>query len=440
MPLSPYAENPAALLQRLIQFNTTNPPGNEGECAAFIASLLAEAGLTPQIIAKDPARPNLMAVLPGRGLAPPLLLYGHMDVVPTVGQQWTHDPFSGSEIDGFIWGRGAVDMKGPLAMLLAAFLRMAAAPQPPAGDLLFLAVSDEEVSGAMGAEFLTTEHPDLFKGVQHAIGEFGGFNLEFAGQRFYPIQVAEKQGCGIVFHVSGPGGHGSQVVHGTAAATLGALLTALERRRPPLHVTPALRQMVSALAAELPAPHALGLRALLVPGLNRAALRALPPTARRVFAPLLQNTLNTTILNGGNAVNVIPTEITVQTDVRLLPGHTAEGFLAGLTPHLPPNVRAEIVYNSPNPAAAPDLALFDQLAAGLRRADPTGAPVPWFLSAVTDARFFNRLGIQTYGFTPMQFPDGLDFASFIHAPDERIPLAAVHFGADILTQVLHDYH
>lgn len=440
MPPTDYAQDPIALLQKLIRFNTTNPPGNEGDCIAFIAGLLSQAGLHPQTYAKDPARPNLLCRLPGRGLAPPLLLYGHVDVVPTTGQTWQHDPFGGELIDGYVWGRGAVDMKGGLAMLLAAFLGAVAAPQPPAGDLLFLALSDEEVGGAFGADYLTSEHPQLLAGVRHALGEFGGFNLEFAGRRIYPIQVAEKQGCGIVFTVRGPGGHGSQVVRGSAAATLGQLLTRLEHRPVRLVVTPALRQMVGALAAGLPRAPATVLRAMLLPGLARPALRLLPPEARRVFEPLLRNTINPTILRGGSAVNVIPTELRLETDVRLLPGQTPEGFLAELRPSLPPNVEAEVVYTSPNPAAAPDMALFPLLAGALRRADPSGTPVPWFLSAVTDARFFNRLGIQTYGFTPMQFPAGLDFASFIHAADERIPAAALPFGTDILRAVLEEYH
>src|ERR671917_1957852 len=192
---APLYERPAELLQRLIRFNTTNPPGNERECVEWIDELLREGGFETQILAKDPERPNLLARLKGRDQAPALLLYGHVDVVPVEGQSWRHPPFEGKNVDGLVWGRGALDMKGGVAMMLAAFLRAKAEGLAPPGDVLLLVLSDEESGGDYGAKYLVEEHARLFDGVRYALGEFGGFSLYVGRRRFYPIQVAEKQLC-----------------------------------------------------------------------------------------------------------------------------------------------------------------------------------------------------------------------------------------------------
>ncbi len=168
-------ERPVELLQSLIRFDTTNPPGNEAECIAYIDKLLTDAGFETVTVAKDPGRPNLIARLMGRGEAPPLLLYGHVDVVTTAGQRWTRPPFGGEVADGFVWGRGAIDMKGGLAMYLSAFMRAKAEGLTPAGDVLLAALSDEEAGGDFGARYLVESHAGLFEGVRYAVGEIGGF-------------------------------------------------------------------------------------------------------------------------------------------------------------------------------------------------------------------------------------------------------------------------
>ncbi len=240
-----FYQHPEALLQRLIQFDTTNPPGQERDIIAFIQGLLQDAGIPTQILAKDPARPNLIARVPGRGEAPPLLLYGHVDVVTTAGQDWTYPPFEGRIVDGYVWGRGALDMKGGVAMMLAAVLRAQAEGYTPRGDILLVLLSDEEAGGSMGAQFLVEEHPDLFQGVRYAIGEFGGFSLYVGDKRFYPIQVTEKQICWTRLTIRGPAGHGSRPLRGGAMAKLGNILLKLDRNRLPVHITPVPRQMRS---------------------------------------------------------------------------------------------------------------------------------------------------------------------------------------------------
>jgi acetylornithine deacetylase/succinyl-diaminopimelate desuccinylase-like protein len=290
-------ERPAHLLQRLIRFDTTNPPGNERACVQWIAEQLHAHGVEPQIVAKDPERPSLVARLQGAGTAPALLMQGHIDVVPAEGR-WAHEPFSGEIADGYVWGRGALDMKSGVAMMISAFLHAAARDVPPAGDVVLCVLSDEEAGGNVGARFLVEEHPELFDGVRFAIGEFGGFSLDLAGRRFYPMMVSEKQLCVVRATFRGPAGHGSLPVRGGAMGALGRFLDALDRRRLPVHVTQITRSMIEAVAAEVPAPVALPLRGLLRPRTADRVLDLLGDRAR-IFDPVLHNTASATMVRGG---------------------------------------------------------------------------------------------------------------------------------------------
>jgi len=427
-------QRPAELLQRLIRFDTTNPPGHERECVAYVRALLSEAGLQTTLVAQDPARPNLVARLSGQGQAPPLLLQGHVDVVPAEGQRWLHPPFEGTLVDGYLWGRGALDMKGGVAVMLAALLRARAEGLVPAGDVLLAVLSDEEASSVNGARYLVENHPDLFQGVRYAIGELGGFSLYVAGKRFYPIMVAEKALCRVRMILRGSGGHGAFFVRGSAMAKLGQVLQRLERQPLPIHVTPVARDTFEAMAAALPPPADSAIAQLLDPATAGAALERLGPE-RRVFEPMLRNLVNPTLVRGGTRINVIPSEIVLEMDGRLLPGFGPADLEAELRRVVGPSVEIELTPGEPA-SAVPDMGLFDTLAAILRDADPAGVPVPYLFPAVTDGRFFARLGIQTYGFLPMKLPEGFDFLETIHAADERIPVEALEFGAEAMYRLL----
>ena len=184
-------QRPIELLQRLIRFDTTNPPGNEEDCIKYVNQLLTAAGFETTILAKLPNRPSLITRLKGKGNAPPLLLYGHVDVQITKNQIWTHPPFGGEIIDGYLWGRGALDMKGGMAMMMAALLRSKAEGLTPAGDVVLALLCDEEAFGDFGAKYLVEEHSALFSGIKYALGEIGGFTMHIDQKRFYPIQVAD---------------------------------------------------------------------------------------------------------------------------------------------------------------------------------------------------------------------------------------------------------
>jgi len=424
------------LLQELLRFDTTNPPGNETACIEFVRSRLEDAGCETELHAKDPARPNLVSRLRG-GDAPPLLLQGHVDVVTTAGQDWRHPPFAGAIEDGYIWGRGAHDMKAGVAMLVDAFLRAKREGVQLPGDVLLVVLADEEAGGDLGARFLVEERTELFAGMRYALGEFGGFTLHLGGKRFYPIQVAEKQICWLKATIRGPGGHGAFVQRGGAVARLGKLLCDLDRKRLPVHVTPVVREFVERIAAELPRKDAIVLRSLLKPRLTDAALRLLGDNAATT-EPMLRNTVNATIVRGGEKINVVPSKIVVELDGRALPGFTPDQLIAEVQTIAGDDIELELVRHDPGPAA-PDLGLFNTLAGVIRELDPGGIPVPLLQIGVTDARFFGRVGIQNYGFLPLRLPEDFIFTRSIHAADERVPVAAVEFGAEAVFRAIQRF-
>jgi acetylornithine deacetylase/succinyl-diaminopimelate desuccinylase-like protein len=430
-------ERPVELLQKLIRIDTTNPPGNESECIAYINGLLKEAGFDTAFFAKEKNRPNLIARLKGQGKAAPLMLYGHVDVVPTAKQAWTYPPFEAKIADDFIWGRGALDMKGGIAMMLAAILRAKAEYLTPSGDVVLVILSDEEAGGEYGAKYLVENHSDQFAGIRYAIGEFGGFTAHIGKKKFYPIQVAEKQGCWIKATIRGPGGHGARPMRGGAMAKLADLLYRLDKHRLPVHITPVIRQMVEIISSNLSFPQGLIFRQLLKPFLTNMILRLLGDI-RQHFDPLLHNTINATIVRGGEKINVIPSEITVEMDGRLLPGFSSDDMLTELRQVIGEEVELELLRYNPNQAVL-DMGLFNTLAGILREADREGIPMPMLVPFFTDACFFSHLGIQTYGFIPMKFPVGFNFFETIHAADERIPVKAIDFGAKAIYELLKRY-
>jgi acetylornithine deacetylase/succinyl-diaminopimelate desuccinylase-like protein len=434
----PIYERPVELLQNLIRIDTTNPPGNEAECIAYISGLLKEAGFDTAFFAKDKNRPNLIARLKGQGKAAPLMLYGHVDVVPTAKQAWTYPPFEAKIVDGFIWGRGALDMKGGIAMMLAAVLRAKAEGLTLSGDIVLVILCDEEAGSEYGARYLLENHPGQFTDIRYAIGEFGGYTAHVGTKKFYPVQIAEKQVCWIKATIRGPGGHGARPMRGGAMARLADLLHRLDKYRLPVHITPVTRQMIEIIASNLSFPKGLIFRQLLNPILTNGILRLLGDISQ-YFDPLLHNTVNATIVRGGEKINVIPSEITVELDGRLLPGFSSDDMLTELRQVIGEEVELELLRHNPSPAEQ-DMGLFNTLTGVLREADPDGIPMPMLLPAFTDACFFSRLGIQSYGFIPMKLPVGFNFFEAIHAADERIPVEAIDFGTKAIYELLKRYN
>jgi acetylornithine deacetylase/succinyl-diaminopimelate desuccinylase-like protein len=425
------------LLQALIRFDTSNPPGNERACIGFAGGLLEKAGIEHRFLALEAERPNLVARIPGRGEAAPLLLYGHVDVVAADPRDWRHPPFSGDLVDGEVWGRGALDMKGGVAMLLSALTRASSTEDPPRGDVILALTSDEEAGSHTGMKFLVDEHAELFGGVRHALSEFGGYTLWHSGRRFVPIQVAEKQRCLIRATVRGTGGHASTIVRGTASEKLGALLSRLASRRLPVHVTPVARLMLESMAHQLPRHEQLAIRGLLTRGVGTPLLRVLG-AAERTVAPLVCNTATPTGVRGGIASNVIPTELSIELDGRVLPGLTTAHLLDELESLADGSATFELLSEEPAAPANPDLSLMPLLSAVMTERDPGCLPIPMLLPGYTDARYVCKLGIQTYGFLPMRLPPEFG-TSLVHAADERVPAESLEFGTNCLVDVIHRY-
>ncbi|MEA2627621.1 MAG: hypothetical protein QOJ10_81 [Chloroflexota bacterium] len=424
------------LTRDLVQLDTTNPPGQEHIAIDLIERILDEAGISSSRYENARGRPNLVARLKGTGDAPPLLLQGHVDVVTTVNQEWKHKPFAGEIVDGYLWGRGALDMKGGVAMMVSALLEAHARGGAP-GDLVLAALADEEAGGIQGAKWLVEKHPELFSGIKHAIGESGGVVQHIGGKRFYPIMVSEKRGCQVLATLRGPGGHGSIPVRSGAMAKLGALLTKLDTARLPVHMTPPVKLLLEGMRDALDEPWKGRIAALLDPVLADAALNELGPMGRNLDAAL-HNTVNATIVSGGLKINVIPSAVQVQLDGRLLPGFGPEDMLRELRDVLGPDPELEVQLVGP---AQPelDLSQLDLFASVLREADPGCIPLPYLVTGGTDARHFARLGIRTYGFLPLNNPADFSGATTIHAADERVPISALEFGARCVFEAVMRY-
>jgi acetylornithine deacetylase/succinyl-diaminopimelate desuccinylase-like protein len=420
----------ATLLQELIRFDTTNPPGNEEACVAHIEALLHRNGIETERYEKARGRANLVARHRGTKDCPPLMLYGHVDVVTTVGQTWTHPAFGGELHDDAIWGRGALDMKGGVAMCVRAFVDAVARNTDT--PLVLLILSDEENGGEYGAAFMADEHADALGGAKHALGEFGGASQTIAGTRFYPIQVAEKQICWLKMTVRGPGGHGAMGVKGSAMRRLGDALRALDEHDLPIHITPVVRTWVETMAEHLPV-----LRGLLDPATADETVAALGPQGR-IFGRVIRNTVSPTIVRGGDKINVIPSVVEVELDGRSLPGQTPADLIREVHELVGDEIELELVRHDPGPPDA-DLSQFELLADVLRDLDPDGIPVPMLQAGVTDARHLSRAGVQSYGYLPLRLPDDFEITPLIHNADERVPADALQFGVDAIARVIDRY-
>jgi acetylornithine deacetylase/succinyl-diaminopimelate desuccinylase-like protein len=298
-------------------------------------------------------------------------------------------------------------------------------------------LSDEEAGGIYGARFLVENHADLFEGIEYAIGEAGGSSLYVGERRFYPIMLAEKRTCRVKATVRGPGGHGSVPVRGGAMAKLGQLLDQLDSQRLPVHITPVPRRMLESMASALGGTMGDTLEQLLDPDLTDDALDRLGDLGFYLSA-MLHNTVSPTILHGSEKINVIPSEVSVELDTRLLPGYGPEDVISELRQIVGQDVDLSVVHCRPARDET-DMKLFQTLADILREADPDGLPVPFLLNGATDARQFSRLGIQTYGFTPMRFPEEMARRRMAHAPNERLPVSALRFGADAIYKLLQRF-
>ena len=448
-------------LRALIRIPSINPapadaPDGETQAAHWIAAALADAGLEPELLEMTPGRGSVAARLRGDGSGgEPLLLLSHLDVVPAAADPWTHGPFDGDLADGYVWGRGAVDMKNLLAMELTV-VRMLAAEARAAGrdpatdpipgltrDVLFLSTADEEAGGLHGIAWIVAERPELIRAAA-AINESGAVATTFAGRRFYPIGLAEKGYAVYRLSVRGTWGHGSMPRDDNAAVRAAAAVTRLNVQggaRP----TDVMRAFLGGVADQLGGDEARMLRALGSddPRLGEAALHAMcDPMSARVLRALLRDTVSPNIIQAGIKYNVIPGEATVELDCRLLPGTTEADMretIIGRLGDLAEHVTVELVIHAPPVAALADSAFYELLARTVVDHDPAGIPLPFMVPFATDAKHTAVLDVPTYGFSPLQLAPDEPFLERFHGVDERVGVDALRWGLPVLYDVVRRF-
>jgi acetylornithine deacetylase/succinyl-diaminopimelate desuccinylase-like protein len=438
-PAKPEAEV-VDLVRALIRFDTSNTGDlattkGEAECARWVAEQLQEVGYeTEYIEAGAPGRANVFTRLKGadssRGA---LMLHGHLDVVPAEASDWSVHPFSGALEDGYVWGRGAVDMKDMVGMMIAVARSFKRSGTVPPRDLVFGFVSDEEAGGNYGCKWLVENRPDLFEGVTEAVGEVGGFSLTIprrdGGERtLYLIETAEKAMMWMRLSARGRAGHGSMVHDNNAVTAVAEATAKLGRHQFPVVLTDAVEQFLAAVAEETGYTFDVD-----SPDLE-GAIAKLGPIARIVGATL-RDTANPTMLKAGYKANVIPATAEAVIDCRVLPGRLA-AFEREVDEIIGPDVTREWIIDLPPYETTFDGELLDAMNNAILAADPGARTVPYMLSGGTDAKHFARLGIRCFGFAPLKLPPELDFAALFHGVDERVPVDALTFGTRVLEHFL----
>jgi acetylornithine deacetylase/succinyl-diaminopimelate desuccinylase-like protein len=417
------------LCRDLIRIDTTNAGDNAGPgervAAEYVAGKLAEVGLEPRVLESDSRRANVIARIEGEDPSrEALLLHGHLDVVPFNAGDWTHDPLSGEIADGCVWGRGAVDMKNMDAMILAVVRQRLSEGRKPPRDVVLAFTADEEAGGHYGAQWLSTEHKDLFEGCTEAIGEVGGFSVSVdEARRLYLIEAAEKGIAWMKLTAAGRAGHGSMLNSENAVTELAEAVARIGRYEWPVRLTPTVSAFFQeAFEIELDADDA------------EATVAKLGPLARMIGATL-RNTANPTMLASGYKANVIPQTATAHVDGRFLPGYEEE-FFTTIDELLGPNVTREFVYHDIAVETAFEGPLVRAMAGALHAEDPGARAVPYTLSGGTDLKAFSRLGIRGFGFAPLKLPADLDFSGMFHGIDERVPVDSLKFGVRVLDRFL----
>lgn len=415
----------------LIRIDSSNFGGNnargEREAAEYCEAIMQQIGMNPEMLESTPGRVSVIGRYPGwDSEAPALILHGHLDVVPAEAEEWSVDPFAAELVDGMIWGRGAVDMKGMDAMMLSVLQYMHRSGLRPRRELIVCMFADEEAGGTYGAQWWVEQRPDLFAGATDSISEVGGFSTEVEGQRAYLLQTAEKGIAWLNLSAVGAPGHGSAVHPDNAITRLAGAIHRIGEHTWPLIYTKTTRDLMEQVAEMMqvdfeesdPAPQ----------------LDALGAAAKFVGSTL-RNSANPTGLAGGYKHNVIPGKATATIDARILPGED-EHVLETLRQVAGEGVTVDVEHQQPSIEVPFSGNLVDLMIDSLRLEDPEAVVLPFMMSGGTDNNALSRLGISGYGFMPLQLPPELDFPALFHGIDERIPVASLEFGCRALFRIV----
>ena len=425
-----------AHLQAMIRMNTVNPPGNEMPVARYLDSTLKAAGIETQLFEPTPGRGALVARLKGNGSKRPVLIMAHMDVVGVERAHWTVDPFAGEVKNDYVYGRGAIDDKGMLAVNLETMLLLKRHVVDKGGtlsrDVIFVANSDEEQSGEWGMGWLIANHPDLIR-AEFALNEGGRVRI-VGGKRLYvAVQNTEKVSHTVTVTAHGPGGHASVPLARNAILRLGRALAKISDYREPTTVNPTTREFFSRLAsvwqnrdervamADVASPD---------PRRQQRGARVLGRTA--VFDAVLRNGISATILQGGIRSNVIPTDATATLNVRTLPGQSVDNVVKRLERLVNDSLVEFKITSRGTDAPASDFGspMFAAVHESAAALDPNLVTVPYLSTGATDSARLRAWGMQAFGLLP--FPLNQDDEERMHGNDERLPLASLEFGTKLV--------
>ncbi|WP_425567608.1 M20/M25/M40 family metallo-hydrolase [Salinactinospora qingdaonensis] len=420
------------LCRELIAIDTSNYGDHSGpgerEAAEYVATKLDEVGVESRIYESHPGRSSVVGRIAGLDpTRPPLLLHGHLDVVPADAADWTHPPFAAEIADGCVWGRGAVDMKDMDAMILAVLRQRMREGRRPPRDIVLAFLADEEAGGTWGAQWLVDQHPELFADCTEAISEVGGFSLTInQDRRLYLIETAEKGIAWLRLTARGKAGHGSMVNDDNAVTELAEAVARLGRHTFPVQLTKAVRELLEEICQEFDIPFD--------EDDIESVVARLGPIANMIGATL-RHSINPTVLNGGYKANVIPGTATAEVDGRFLPGMEEE-FFAEIDRLLGPKVTREFIHHLPAVETGFEGGIVTAMTDALQAEDPGARTVPYCMSGGTDAKSFQRLGIRNFGFAPLRLPPELDFAGMFHGVDERVPVESLRFGVRVLDRFI----
>lgn len=419
------------LLSEYLRLQTVNPPGNEAEGARFLAQVLKKEGIPHEVFESAPGRGNIYARLKGDGSKPPLILLHHIDVVPASPEFWRVPPFSGEVLDGYVWGRGALDTKGLGIVHLATFLALKRSGAPLKRDVIFLATADEEAGGYLGVDWILKNRPELVRGAEFVLNE-GGDNI-LRGNRlaYVGVETTQKVPFWLRLRVKGITGHGSIPRENTAPDRLVRALNRILDYQPPLQVTPAVGAFFRQIAPLQP-------RELRQSFLRLEESIKDPDFVKRLspfFRALLRNTISLTVLKGSEKTNVIPPLAMAELDCRLLPAENPDEFLKTIASLInDPEIEIETLLRF-KPAESPtSTVLFEAIRRTTARLESEAAVGPTVLAGFTDSHFFREMGITSYGFEPFKLRDA-DSAG-VHGNDERISIDNIHFGVRYFYEVI----
>ncbi len=425
------ADEVVDLCRDLLRIDTSNTGDQHGPgeraAAEYVAEKLAEVGVEPRIVEGARGRANVLARW-GSGDGDALLLHGHLDVVPAEAADWQVHPFSGEIVDGYLWGRGAVDMKDFDAMLLAVVRERQRSGRVPTRPITLCFTADEEAGGHHGAQVLVDQRAEELMDCTVAVGEVGGFSTTVRGRRIYLVEAAEKGMAWMRLTARGTAGHGSMISSDNAVARLAGAVARIGTHPWPVTLTPTMEVLLASVGE---------LAGTEVTPENATALVDEFGPAARMLGAALRNITSPTMLEAGYKVNVIPTEATAHVDGRFLPGQE-DAFFATLAELCGPGIEIDMVSHQ-QPWESPYRGrVVDAMHRSLLAEDPDALVAPYLMSAGTDAKHFTRLGMDTYGFAPLRLPEELDFTALFHGVDERVPVDALQFGTRVLDRFLDD--